>query len=235
MKKFYLFLAIAIMAALSVNAQENTYNMVITMANGTTISISPNDVKNVSFNEGELTMTGSSFEALIQELVAQRSMIKDLQEDVSTVHWTIGSDGYWYLDGEKTNNKAIGRDGMDADVWTIGDDGYWYKNGARTDNSAVGQDGKDGRDAIVWTIGDDGYWYMDGMKTDRRANGMDADDWTIGADGYWYKNGMKTSSMAIGRDGKDSLIKSIEVRIDNGSRYAIFTLTDGTSLNIPLK
>ena len=33
-----------------------------------------------------------------------------------------------------------GTNGKDADVYTIGSDGYWYKNGAKTEYKAVGQD-----------------------------------------------------------------------------------------------
>lgn len=53
----------------------------------------------------------------------------------------IGSDGYWYIDGVRTNIKAQGDPGKDADVWTIGDDGYWYLNGKKTEYRAIGKDG----------------------------------------------------------------------------------------------
>lgn len=37
-----------------------------------------------------------------------------------------------------------GENGKDADVWTIGTDGYWYKNDQKTDYRAIGSDGVQG-------------------------------------------------------------------------------------------
>ena len=37
-----------------------------------------------------------------------------------------------------------GDDGDDADVWTIGNDGYWYKNGVKQNQKAVGDVGDEG-------------------------------------------------------------------------------------------
>lgn len=138
------------------------------------------------------------------------ALIVDLQKRVEALEnmgyhvWTIGTDGYWYDNGNKTDNRAIAQDGKDADVWTIGNDGWWYKNGEKTDYQAVGRDGASGSSSNTWTIGPDGYWYQNGVKTNYRAvgkdgvNGKDADVWTIGADGYWYKNGVKTEYNALG-------------------------------------
>ncbi|MBE7074529.1 MAG: hypothetical protein E7376_00900 [Clostridiales bacterium] len=85
--------------------------------------------------------------------------------------WTIGADGYWYKNGVKTNNKAIGEDGKDGYEYTIGVDGYWYLNDEKTQYKAIGTD------ADVWTIGTDGYWYKNAVKTEYKAvgeNGKDA-------------------------------------------------------------
>lgn len=195
MKKNLLAALVALMAfALSGNAQNNTYNMVIEMANGTKITIGPNDVKNISFNDGELVMTGEDINTLVErqtktearvtaieaqgdeiamrvavyreeiqakiaQLKAERDMlITDLKAEIARLKTelaevsaggsasipTIGEDGYWYINGEKTNHYALGMngaDGRDADRWTIGDDGYWYRNGEKTTYRAVAQDG----------------------------------------------------------------------------------------------
>lgn len=63
--------------------------------------------------------------------------------------------------------------GEDAIIWTIGGDGYWYKDGVKTGDLAVGADGTDGEDGTEWTIGEDGYWYENGVKTDKKAIGED--------------------------------------------------------------
>lgn len=68
MKKNILIALFALLAvALNGNAQNNTYNMVIEMANGTKITIGPNDVKNISFNNGELVMTGEDINSLVEQ------------------------------------------------------------------------------------------------------------------------------------------------------------------------
>lgn len=67
MKKNILIALLALMAvALNSNAQNNTYNMVIEMANGTKITIGPNDVKDISFNNGELVISGEDINTLNQ-------------------------------------------------------------------------------------------------------------------------------------------------------------------------
>lgn len=69
MKKNILWALIALFAAtFEVAAQNNSYNMVITMANGTTISIGPNEVKNISFNDGKVEMTGQTLNQLVERV-----------------------------------------------------------------------------------------------------------------------------------------------------------------------
>ena len=74
MKKNKLIALFALlMVALNSNAQNNTYNMVIEMANGTKITIGPNEVRNISFNNGEMVMTGED----ISSLIAQQQELKE--------------------------------------------------------------------------------------------------------------------------------------------------------------
>ena len=80
MKKNILWALIALFAATFEGAaQNNSYNMVITMANGTTISIGPNEVKNISFNDGKVEMTGQTLDQLVErvEAVEKRSPYDD--------------------------------------------------------------------------------------------------------------------------------------------------------------
>lgn len=151
-------------------------------------------------------------------------------------------------------------EGTDADVWTIGDDGFWYRNGEKTDNKSTGdvgatgngiktiapstdpsktdetkttyiitldddssyeftvQNGTNGSNADVYTIGDDGYWYKNGDKTEYKAIGDDAAKYTIGLDGYWYKNGQKTKYKAIGADGDQYTIGNDGYWYKNGDK-----------------
>ena len=67
---------------------------------------------------------------------------------------TIGTDGYWYIDGVKTTYKAE----IDTDKMSYVKDGYWYIGGVKTDYKAVGNTAVKGTDG-VWTLcvpGEDG-------------------------------------------------------------------------------
>lgn len=47
------------------------------------------------------------------------------QDGKDGTEWTIGEDGFWYKDGEKTENQAIGQNGATAPSPQINTDGYW--------------------------------------------------------------------------------------------------------------
>ena len=70
-RKYFFTLMMMLAAALGVNAQENTYNMVIEMNNGTKITIGPNDVKDVSFNNGQLVISGPTIQQFISHTQMQ--------------------------------------------------------------------------------------------------------------------------------------------------------------------
>ena len=46
-------------------------------------------------------------------------------EDGENYLWTIGDDGYWYLNGDKTEYQATGEDGADGGYYYPGDGGYF--------------------------------------------------------------------------------------------------------------
>lgn len=83
MKKNILIALFALLAvALNGNAQNNTYNMVIEMVNGSKITIGPNDVKNISFNNGELVITGENINTLVEQQSKADERIESLAKTV---------------------------------------------------------------------------------------------------------------------------------------------------------
>ena len=176
MKKNLLAALVALMAfALSGNAQNNTYNMVIEMANGTKITIGPNDVKNISFNDGELVMTGEDINTLVERQTKTEARVRAIQAQGDEIAMRM-QEYRAVLENEiarlKTELAEVSAGGS-ASIPTIGDDGYWYINGEKTNHYALGMIGVAGRDADMWTIGDDGYWYRNGEKTTYRAVAQD--------------------------------------------------------------
>ena len=59
------------------------------------------------------------------------------------VSWTIGKDGFWYKDGEKTEYKALGQDGKPGqDATASGENGKYYVPNATTGKFDIYKDGK---------------------------------------------------------------------------------------------
>lgn len=76
MKKLFL-LSLLAMLTLTASAQTNTYSMVIETQNGTKLTIGPNEVKNVSFKNGELTVSGETIETLVSNAVNEAKEYTD--------------------------------------------------------------------------------------------------------------------------------------------------------------
>lgn len=109
---------------------------------------------------------------------------------------SISTDGFWIIDGQKTDIRAQGRDGKDGS------------------NGKDGVNGRDGKDGSRISISDDGFWVIDGQKTNVRAQGRDGKDGvngangqgpviSIGVNGNWVIDGQDTGHSALGKNGKD--------------------------------
>lgn len=57
-KNFLLVMVVMLMTAVSSFAQKE-YNMVITLSNGTTVTLGHNDIKEITFNDGEVAISGN--------------------------------------------------------------------------------------------------------------------------------------------------------------------------------
>lgn len=75
--------------------------------------------------------------------------------------------------GEKGND---GEDGESPTI-TISDDGYWVINGVKSNVKATGEEGQKGQDGRTPTISisEDGYWVIDGVKSTTLAQGVKGD------------------------------------------------------------
>ena len=135
-------------------------------------------------------------------------------EDGVSPTLAISDDGYWVINGTKTNFKATGTDGQNGTDGvtpsiTINADGYWVINGTVSEYKAVGKDGKDGSTPTV-EISNDGYWVLNGTKTAHKVigqNGLDGEDGKDGADG-------KTPALRI-----NSETNEWEVSYDDGEHW----------------
>ena len=159
-------------------------------------------------------------------------------------------------------NGSNGEDGQDGSVVTIGPDGYWYIDGVKTDVKAKGTDGTNGKDGVNGVDGEEGngiksitndplnsdttkttyiitfddnttYSYIvkngvNGENGEDGENGKDGSVVTIGSDGYWYIDGVKTDVKAKGQDGtngtdgKDAEIDTYIITYDYGVADTFF-------------
>ena len=118
----------------------------------------------------------------------------------------------------------------------ISEDGYWVINGEKTEYLAQGAAGVNGNDGLDGTDGKDGLDGTDGKDGLDGTDGKDGLDGTDGKtpyikDGYWYIDDVNTGVKAEGTDGKNApVIKTIEydsngmvtITFDDGNQYIIF-------------
>lgn len=91
MKKIFFASAIAAATILptSLNAQdvEKEFHMVITLQNGTTITLGHNDVKNITFNGEEIDITGNA----VSSIASNTNEINELWQQLSQTSETLGN------------------------------------------------------------------------------------------------------------------------------------------------
>ena len=88
-----------------------------------------------------------------------------------------GDKGDKGIQGEAGKDGKDGKDGV-TPVIEISADGFWVINGEKTEYKEVGTDGEDGKDGAASVIGisADGFWVIDGEKTEYKAVGSDGQD-----------------------------------------------------------
>lgn len=80
-KNFLLTMVVMLMTAVSSFAQKE-YNMVITLSNGTTVTLGHNDIKEITFNDGEVAISGNmvnTIDSLAQVSQNQETHIKAVE------------------------------------------------------------------------------------------------------------------------------------------------------------
>lgn len=80
-KNFLLAMAVMLMTAVSSFAQKE-YNMVITLSNGTTVTLGHNDIKEITFNDGDVAISGNmvnTIDSLAQVSLNLEAHIKEVE------------------------------------------------------------------------------------------------------------------------------------------------------------
>ena len=97
------------------------------------------DIENL---QGQINANAEAIKT-INDLVAKGSVISSVEPTANGIIIKL-SDGKSYT----IENGKDGNDGKPADVWTIGEDGFWYKNDQKTEYKAVGSNGTNGADGV---------------------------------------------------------------------------------------
>lgn len=91
-KYFFLSMIATFMMLLDVNAQNNTYNIVISMNNGSEISIGSDEIRKITFSEGKLDFCGNDIQSLLfsqvemlEEIANLKNRINELSNDVANL------------------------------------------------------------------------------------------------------------------------------------------------------
>ena len=125
---------------------------------------------------------------------------------------TISEDGYWVVNGQKTNIVAVNKPHIGKNGnWWIGNEDLGVKA-----KGEKGQDGQNGRTPVLSII--DGFWAIDGVKTTTKAQGDKGQDGQNGRtpvlsiiDGFWAINGVKTTTKAQGEKGQDGRTPTVSI------------------------
>lgn len=79
-KNFLLAMVVMLMTAVSSFAQKE-YNMVITLSNGTTVTLGHNDIKEITFNDGEVAISGN----MVNTIDSLAQVSQNLEEHIKVV------------------------------------------------------------------------------------------------------------------------------------------------------
>ena len=161
---------------------------------------------------------------------------KDGQSNTPTIE--IGSDGYWYINGTKTDYKASGEKGEQGEKGDKGDKGDSGEQGEKGDSGEKGSDGvngsdgKDGKDGIDGVDGSDGKDGINGSDGKDGVNGKSA--YEIYKEKYGYE-GTEEQWLDDLVNGRLALKDKYTVTFDSdgGSEVKSQEVSDGKKANEP--
>ena len=122
-----------LLTVITLSAQNNTYTMVIEMKNGTKVNIGPNEVKNISFNNGQVVFSGNTIaeinadiSSLWSELETLRKKVQKLAGEPETqekVYYGWAGESITSVSGLQSVSKSSAAGYYNS---TNNDWGYWW-------------------------------------------------------------------------------------------------------------
>ena len=152
-KNFLLAIAVMLMTAVSSFAQneQKEYNMVITLNNGTTVTLGHNDIKDITFNDGEISISGDVVSTIdnlrdfTEYLNAKTNELREKAEDTDNKLSEMGAavDKNFAIYKDALNRMAAAADEKFATVneqFGIVDDNFKYVTAVVDENFAIMND-----------------------------------------------------------------------------------------------
>lgn len=101
-KNFLLAMVVMLMTAVSSFAQKE-YNMVITLSNGTTVTLGHNDIKEITFNDGEVAISGN----MVNTIDSLAKVSKNLEQRTKEVEARSMEMSYDILNRTEMLNQQV--------------------------------------------------------------------------------------------------------------------------------
>lgn len=101
-KNFLLAMVVMLMTAVSSFAQKE-YNMVITLSNGTTVTLGHNDIKEITFNDGEVAISGN----MVNTIDSLAKVSQDLEYRIKEVEERSMKMSYDILNRTEMLNQQV--------------------------------------------------------------------------------------------------------------------------------
>lgn len=92
-KNFFLTLLFMLLMTTAGRAQNNEHNMVIKLQNGTTITLGPDDLQNITFNGETINVEGNTIEEIQKNIEMLLYVTKETRETTDAIKYILG-DGY---------------------------------------------------------------------------------------------------------------------------------------------
>ena len=101
-KNFLLAMVVMLMTAVSSFAQKE-YNMVITLSNGTTVTLGHNDIKEITFNDGEVAISGN----MVNTIDSLAQVSQNLETHIKAVEARSMEMSYMLLNRTEELNQQV--------------------------------------------------------------------------------------------------------------------------------
>ena len=115
-------------------------------------AVSCQDLKGELENLSSRVSSLESKIATLESAINAGELVTDVRQVADGIEVVTGKQTY------KITNGKNGDNGTSGDAWTIGENGFWYKNGNKTDYKAIGQDGTPGSNGEYYIPNGNGYF-----------------------------------------------------------------------------